>query len=117
VAAGIVVVMLAAACAAPVGPVALITQPPTNVCLTARVGGVLVEDPTYGLAISSSDGHVGGTVWPNGFSAWRDEEGIVVLTSPGGQVVAREGDRIESAGHTEDDGTAYPCADIRTVEY
>jgi hypothetical protein len=106
-----VLVLLAAAlvgCAAiPDGAVVLQTHPVFPVCQAARVGGTLVADPTYGLAFKNG-GKVQGVVWPHGYSA-RRESGVVFLIDPSGRTVAREGDRIESAGVWNDNDVAFPC--------
>lgn len=62
----------------------------------ARMGGTLVADPSFGLALQN-DGYRDGVVWPYGYSA-RRESGVIVLLGPSGAVVAREGDRIRAAG-------------------
>lgn len=85
-----------------------------DVCLMARVGGVLVADPVWGVGLLN-EGPSRGVVWPAGYAA-RWELGGVVLLGPGGAVVAREGDTIESARHSTDDGVAHPCGPIRVAE-
>jgi hypothetical protein len=113
VAALAVLAVLVAGCApAPIGPVTIQTQPPRTVCDAARVGGVLVADPAYGLAFKS-DGGTRGVVWPNGYSARREQDGVVVLIDPSGRIVAREGDRILSAGNVHDDNITFPCGDLQ----
>ncbi len=106
--------LLLGRCAPASGPVALHTQAPSTICQAARVGGVLVADPAYGLAFRGGD-HVVDVVWPNGYSARREQDGVVVLVDPSGRAVAREGDRIEAAGTYGDDGTARPECDIEPV--
>jgi hypothetical protein len=96
-AAGVVILLAQlAGCAAADGPVAIQTLPDLAVCEAARVGGTLVSDPSFGLALQNS-GYRQGAVWPHGYSA-RRESGVTVLLGPSGQVVAREGDRILAAG-------------------
>jgi len=80
----------------------------------ARVGGVLVSDAAYGLAFKS-DGGAHGVVWPNGYSARREKDGVVVLIDPSGRIVAREGDTILSAGAWGDNGIAFPCTDLQVI--
>jgi hypothetical protein len=53
-----------------------------------------------------------GVAWPNGYSARREQDGVVVLVDPTGRIVAREGDRIVAAGADGDDGIAYPECDL-----
>lgn len=86
-----------AACAITDVPVTIRTRTrPNEVCNQARVGGVLIPDPTYGLAFKNP-GYVQGVIWPFGYSA-RRESGVIVLIGPSGQVIAREGDRVLAAG-------------------
>jgi type IV pilus biogenesis protein CpaD/CtpE len=108
---GMLAALLVVGCAPAPGPVTLRTQAPLTVCDAARVGGVLVADPSYGLAFLGGD-HVEGVVWPNGYSARREQDGVVVLVDPSGLVVAREGDRIVAAGAIGEDGIAYPECDL-----
>jgi hypothetical protein len=92
------------------GPVLLQTHPVLAVCPAARVGGVLVADPNYGLAFNHG-GDVQGVIWPQGYTA-RREYGVVVLIDPSDRTVAREGDQIVSAGSSGEDGVALPCGDL-----
>lgn len=107
----VLIVVIAGCAPAPIGPVTIQTQPPRTVCEAARVGGVLVADPAYGLAFKS-DGATRGVVWPNGYSARREKDGVVVLIDPSGRTVAREGDAILSAGNWHGDDIAFPCGDL-----
>lgn len=106
----VLAVLLVGCAPASIGPVTLQTQPPRTVCEAARVGGVLVADPAYGLAYKVGGG-THGVVWPNGYSARRGQDGVVLLLliDPSGRVVAREGDAIESAGNWHGDNVAFPC--------
>jgi len=100
--------LLAACASAPVGPVPINTSAPRAVCEAARVGGILVFDTTYGLGFKSGDSvHV--AVWPNGYSARRGQDGVVVLIDPAGRVLAREGDRIVAAGANGDTAVYVEC--------
>ena len=101
---------LLAACAAapPVGPVRINTGGPSNVCAAAAVGGILAYDTTYGLGFKSGD-RVRVVVWPYGYSARREQDGVVVLIDPSGRTVAREGDRIAAAGALGDYATFVMC--------
>jgi hypothetical protein len=100
--------LLTACASASVGPVPINTSAPRTVCDAARVGGVLVYDTTYGLGFKSGDTvHV--AVWPNGYSARRGQDGVVVLIDPTGRVVAREGDRIVAAGANGDTAVYVEC--------
>jgi hypothetical protein len=102
--------MLLAGCAsAPVGPVTINTAAaPSEVCEAAFVGGVLAYDSTYGLGLKGS-GRVAVVVWPYGYSARREQDGVVVLIDPAGRVVAREGDYIEAAGAFGDTAAYVEC--------
>jgi hypothetical protein len=79
-------------------------------CLAARISGYLVADATYGLALADSrGGHGYGVIWPNGYSARRDGDRLVLLDRSG-TVVAREGQLIEMAGYSHlEGGIARPC--------
>jgi hypothetical protein len=75
------------------GPVTIRTESqPSTVCMNALVSGVLVADPTYGLALRNPD-YVQGVIWPFGYTA-RRESGVIVLIDPSGHVIAHEGDTI-----------------------
>jgi len=104
-------IALVGCAAAPDGAVALQTRPQQTICLAARVGGVLVADSNYGLAYQV-DGGVHGVIWPHAYSA-RRVAGVVFLIDPSGRKLAREGDRIVSAGSYGPDGIALPCGDLQ----
>jgi hypothetical protein len=103
--------LIAGCTSAPIGSVAIQTSAPATICATARVSGILVADPTYGLAFMR-DGGARGVIWPNGYSARREKDGVVVLIDPSGHVVAREGDRVSSAGAFGEPDIALPCGEI-----
>lgn len=105
----VLVIIAVAGCAdAPIGPVAINTSAPRTVCAAARVGGILVYDTTYGLGFKSGDVvHV--AVWPNGYSARREQDGVVVLIDPSGRVVARERDTIAASGANGDTAVYVEC--------
>jgi hypothetical protein len=76
----------------------------------AAVGGVLAYDTTYGLGLKNGNGgRVVVVVWPNGYSARREQDGVVVLIDPSGRTVAREGDRIAAAGALGDTAVYVEC--------
>lgn len=100
--------LLAACASAPVGPVRINTGAPSNICAMARVGGILAYDTTYGLGFESGD-RVRVVVWPNGYSARREQDGVVVLIDPSGRIVAREGDTIVAAGANGDNAVFVEC--------
>ena len=100
--------LLAACASAPVGPVRINTGAQSSVCALAAVGGVLAYDSTYGLGLKSG-GRVRVVVWPYGYSARREKDGIVVLIDPSGRVVAREGDHLAAAGAFSDTATYVMC--------
>jgi hypothetical protein len=81
------------------------------ICPSARIGGILVADSSYGLAFSN-DGRVDGVVWPAGYTA-RRESGVVLLIDPAGQVIAHEGDHVVAGGAADADGLSRPCFNIR----
>jgi hypothetical protein len=104
----VLAVVVAGCASAPVGPVPINTGAPSTVCAMARVGGILVYDTTYGLGFKSGDS-VRVVVWPNGYSARREQDGVVVLIDPSGQSVAREGDTIVAAGANGDTAVYVEC--------
>lgn len=97
-------------------PVVIRTQDtPRGGCKLSEIQGVLVADPTWGLALTvTPTGKPFGVVWPHGYSARRDE-GRVSLLDATGTVVARERDLVEMAPGNEIDGVLYPCAPITVV--
>jgi hypothetical protein len=112
--AALLLAFLVVGCAPKDGPVAIRTRAqPTVVCMQARVGGTLVADPTYGLALQNP-GYVNGAIWPYGFTA-RREAGVILLIGVAGQVVAREGDRILAAGGSAGDDAVGVDCHIRVV--
>jgi hypothetical protein len=81
---------------------------PSTICATAAVGGILAYDTTYGLGFKSGD-RIYVVVWPNGYSARREQDGVVVLIDPAGRVTAREGDTIIAAGAFGDTAVYVEC--------
>ena len=98
--------VLLVSCSAPDESVVIQTDSQSyNDCLLVGFGGVLVADPTYGLALQGT-----GVIWPTGYSA-RREGGKIVLLDPAGNSVAREGDLV-SMGNPPDNGVVHPCTPI-----
>lgn len=96
-------------CAAVGCEVELLTQPqlsPGEGCQAARISGKLVVDSETGLGLMRN-GSTRAVKWPNGFSARRDENGIVLLDRTGG-VLAHEGDDVAMDG-VKDADFDYPC--------
>ncbi len=101
-----------AACGTADGPVAIRTHSqPNEVCASARVGGTVVGDPTFGLALENP-GYRQGVIWPYGFSAQR-VAGVIVLIDPSGKIIAHEGDRILAAGGAATDNEVDVECDIQ----
>lgn len=94
------------------GPVTIETGAAGGACALAGVGGVLIADPTYGLAFKGQDRNRR-AVFPYGYSA-RREAGVVLLIDPSGRVIAKEGDQIRGAGALGDDITFLMC-DVTVV--
>ena len=68
-------------------------------CMTALLTGVLVADERWGLAIDVGEAEVQKVSWPFGFAARADGDGLVLVdTTHGGAIVAREGDRVQIGG-------------------
>lgn len=79
-------------------------------CNLALISGVLIQEAASGLGLRDGAGNVRGVVWPFGYSAGR-EFLHVVLIDRAGQIVAREGDRVEMTGGYGNGDIAYPCSD------
>jgi len=119
------IAVLVAACAsmpsgpqATDGPVAIHTNPMSGVpCLLVNRGGVLVADPTWGLALAGTDEQGNrrtyGVLWPRGWTA-RREAGVIVLVGLYGAVLAREGDTVVLDAAGGDPLT--PCTTIQVVK-
>ena len=101
------------------GPVAIRTDThDPGACLLVGFGGVLIADPTWGLALLGTDpgsteppnSHRFGVVWPRGYSA-RREHGTILLVDSDGKVVAREGDTVVMGNPPAND-VVHPCPPI-----
>lgn len=91
------------------------SDPPTGGgCVLGAIGGVLRTDFTWGLAVDA-DGTRLGVIWPFGYTARRDSDGVALIDRAGKRV-AVEGDSIEMAG-TVQDGVLHPCdpPDLRVL--
>jgi len=100
------------------GPVLLYTNPNAGATCPLLPGptGVIVSDPTWGLALRSADAtgkpYTFGVIWQNGYSA-RREGGVILLLDAKGNVVAREGDRVAlDDGYTD---PLHPCMNIEVL--
>jgi hypothetical protein len=85
--------------------------------LLTAAEGILKADLVWGLGLEGRGGFRG-VVWPFGFTARRDGNGILLLVDRDGNVLAREGDRIAMAAKGSDDGVTYVCdpPNIRVVD-
>lgn len=116
--AGVAIVVLALTACSAAQSVPLQTQPPATgaACDLALLSGRLVPDPGRGLGLEGTDPqgntHITHVVWPNGYSARQEQDGIVLL-DPSGRVVAHQGEYISSAGSVDDQGVAWPCGTIK----
>lgn len=95
------------------GTSSLLTAPPPSggaQCLQALVQGTLQADPSVEGAVwlARSDGATVRLRWPHGFDVHFTRQGAQVL-GPSGDVVARQGDRVELGGGAMD-GTFEICA-------
>jgi hypothetical protein len=71
---------------------------PSNVCMEALISGVLVPHAEWGLALQTpGTGELSRPLFPFGYRAAIDGEGIVLLDEDG-RLVARTGDLIQSSG-------------------
>ena len=79
--------------------VALRTWVPSSpeACPQARTEGILVRQPQSGAGLRDNAGAVGQVIWPTDYTA-RDEGVRLVVLDGGGNVLAREGDRVEIGG-------------------
>jgi hypothetical protein len=124
--ASLLLLLVVAACAAtqPVAPVGSVlvpipTQgpPPTDAldgCRMARLEGVLVRHQEVGLAVRSDPAFAPViALWPHGWVA-RDVGGVRQLLDDRGRVMAREGDRVVSAGGSVGDRFAT-CGDLEVA--
>jgi hypothetical protein len=76
--------------------------------MLGAIGGVLKTDFSWGLVIKG-DGRVFGVVWPFGYEARRDTDGVVLVDRDGHRL-AREGDSIVMAGTIDhESGVMHPC--------
>jgi hypothetical protein len=96
--------------------IALRTQPPAGpnqACMEALATGRLAADARAGLAIRAGTDVIP-VVWPNGYTAWLTDSGIVLLDATG-RPIAREGDQVALGGGFGADGFWYPCDGQLTV--
>lgn len=100
------------------GPVAIKTDTHSNViCQGVGFRGLLVADPTWGLAFlaeKSGSPQTFQIVWPPGYSGRRDG-GQIVIYDAQGRVAAREGDQVVSGNPPTSDEVVHPCAPIEIV--
>jgi hypothetical protein len=92
-------------------PVALRTAPPnpSGGCRLAAGGGYLAPHPDTGVGVGDANGdNVRPIIWPNGFTVWLDDTGVVLLW-PDGRELAREGDEVHFAGGVGVDGIFHAC--------
>ena len=111
-----VAAVLLAGCTADQSPtpspesIALLTEPaPAQACMEALAMGTLVFDPRSTLAIGGPSGERTPVMWPFGYSA-RLVDGTLELLDNRGQLVAREGDRIEMGGGFGAGNLFYACS-------
>lgn len=85
---------------------------PGDPSLKARIGGLVTLSGDRCVVLASASAPIAFTYvsWPAGYTASIDEAGALTLHGPDGQVVARQGDRIEAGGGYGDEraGT-HPC--------
>jgi hypothetical protein len=120
----VAVAALLAGCAAgelPGSVVAVPTQtpgPPLDFgpqgCPAALLEGTLIPDDDFGFVVLHDDEGLppNVVVWPNGWAAL-DVDGVRQLLDDGGNVVAREGDRVHAGGGWYPPNEwFYPCGEI-----
>lgn len=106
----------ASATAQPAAAVALRTWVPSSPegCPMARTEGTLVRQPQSGAGLRDNAGAVWQVVWPTDYVA-RDEAGRLAVLDGGGNVIAREGDRVEIGGQDVGGGTWLGCGGMRVM--
>ena len=98
--------LVLAGCGTPVG---LRTQPaPISARMDALATGTLTSSNLSGLAIKANDGTIVEVEWPFEYTARREAQGLTLVDSVG-QIVAREGQRIQMGGGTGADGVFHAC--------
>ena len=80
---------------------------PAGACPLMAIGGVLRTDFNWGLGVEGG-GKLFGVVWPYGYTARRDADGVA-LVDRDGRRIAKEGDSIMMAGTIGSDGVLHPC--------
>jgi len=96
-------------------PIETQPRPEGEECRLARVGGTVALDRNVGVGLRDRNGETHRVLWPFGFTAYRDFEGVKLVDGDG-RIVAREGDEIATAGFRDDDGVAHPCGPIEIVQ-
>lgn len=109
----------------PVGQLPLWTAPPPArwsvrpegaMCDLAHIGGIVARHPESVLGLRGRRSNkVFPIFWPFGYTAREDQNGIVLI-SPHGTVVAREGDRVAMAGGTNADGELEACGGVDVID-
>ena len=77
-------------------------------CPAALLTGVLTEEAGEAVVIPDGGGPSERIIWPSGHSVGRDGDDVVV-TNMLGEVVAREGDRVELGGGERESGVWVVC--------
>lgn len=106
----------ASATAPSVGAVALRTWVPSSpeACPAARTEGILVRQPQSGAGLRDNAGAAWQVIWPTDYTA-RDEGGRLVVLDGSGNVIAREGDRVEVGGQDVGGGTWLGCGGMSVI--
>ena len=113
---GLVIIALTGCAKLPDRPIQIRTDPYNlRVCPANRgITGTMVTDDTWGLGLQIG-GDFHGVIWPFLYAA-RRENGVVLLISDSGAIVAREGDRLHLGATTGDDGVVVIyCGQIQVL--
>jgi hypothetical protein len=82
---------------------------PQEGCPLTTITGVLVSDPAFGIGLRYESGKAGGAIWPFGYSAIENAQGIELLNRTG-EPVAHEGDRVRMDGWIDPNSLiSHPC--------
>ena len=109
--------LLLTACSGPLIPVP--TQPPPSstpqYCEMALIGGRLIADSHWGIALDDPAGFVREVIWPYGYAARQDARRV--LLNAAGQIVAGERDQVTiGGGEMGSNGPWRACGNPGSIE-
>jgi hypothetical protein len=117
----LVLTIVMGACALSPPTIAVPTQQPVPAngtpppCAAAITEGDLVAHEEWGIALNDHDtGGIRRVIWPHGFSARQDGDGLALLDASGA-VVARVGDHVRIGGGESGAESWIACGNITVV--